>query len=56
MERSPSLYSILKPNYEKVDLEDSGLFGANDNGDIKDLIQNKQWGEITKLAKEASSI
>jgi 2-dehydro-3-deoxyphosphogluconate aldolase/(4S)-4-hydroxy-2-oxoglutarate aldolase len=22
----------------------------------KDLIQNKQWGEITKLAKEASSI
>jgi len=22
----------------------------------KDLIQNKKWGEITKLAKEASSI
>ena len=41
MERSPSLYSILKPNYEKVDLEDSGLFGANDNGDMYDRFRDR---------------
>ena len=41
MERSPSLYSILKPNYEKVDLEDSGLFGANENGDMYDRFRDR---------------
>jgi DNA primase len=49
MERSPSLYSILKPNYEKVDLEDSGLFGANDNGDMYDRFRDRLMFPIRNI-------
>ena len=49
MERSPSLYSILKLNYEKVDLEDSGLFGANDNGDMYDRFRDRLMFPIRNI-------
>ena len=52
MERSPSLYSVLSSKYEKSDLEDSGLFGANDNGDMYDRFRDRLMFPIRNIKGE----
>ena len=52
VDRNPSLYSILSPNYEKLDLEDSGLFGSNDNGDMYDRFRDRLMFPIRNIKGE----
>ena len=52
MERNPSLHSILSPKYEKQDLEDSGLFGSNDNGEMYDRFRDRLMFPIRNIKGE----
>ncbi len=52
VERNPSLHSILSPNYEKSDLEDSGLFGSNDNGEMYDRFRDRLMFPIRNIKGE----
>lgn len=52
VERNPSLHSILSPKYEKFDLEDSGLFGSNDNGEMYDRFRDRLMFPIRNIKGE----
>lgn len=52
MERSPSLYSVISSKYEKQDIEDSGLFGSNDNGDMYDRFRDRLMFPIRNIKGE----
>ena len=52
MEKNPSLHSILSPQYDQNDLEDSGLFGANDNGEMYDRFRDRLMFPIRNIKGE----
>ena len=52
VERSPSLHSTLSTKYEKQDLEDSGLFGANDSGEMYDRFRDRLMFPIRNIKGE----
>ena len=52
VESSPSLHSILSATYSKTDLEESGLFGLNDNGDMYDRFRDRLMFPIRNIKGE----
>ncbi len=52
MEKNPSLHSILSPQYDQNDLEDSGLFGTNDNGEMYDRFRDRLMFPIRNIKGE----
>ena len=52
MEKNPSLHSILSPQYNQNDLEDSGLFGSNDNGEMYDRFRDRLMFPIRNIKGE----
>jgi len=52
VESSPSLHSILSATYSKADLEESGLFGLNDNGDMYDRFRDRLMFPIRNIKGE----
>ncbi len=52
VESSPSLHSILSSTYSKTDLEESGLFGLNDNGDMYDRFRDRLMFPIKNIKGE----
>ena len=48
----PTLHEKLSSKYEKIDLEESGLFGKNDNGDFYDRFRDRVMFPIRNIKGE----
>ena len=48
----PTLHEKLSSKYEKIDLEESGLFGKNDNGDFYDRFRDRIMFPIRNIKGE----
>ena len=48
----PTLYEKLSSKYEEIDLEESGLFGKNDNGDFYDRFRDRIMFPIRNIKGE----